>query len=87
MKFTDLACWLSDSGVLGLNSLLQRKLYCLRDHISSVRQLYCSVLDNSCELFGNINDDDYLREIDIDDEDIQYGSDYNDEEDTEEENE
>ncbi|KAI7811312.1 hypothetical protein IRJ41_013022 [Triplophysa rosa] len=87
VKKNDQDCWLSDSGVLGLTSLLKRKLYFLRDYMSSVRQLYCSVLDNSCELFGNINDDEYLREIDMDEEDIQYGSDYEDDEEEDKEEE
>ncbi|XP_039544595.1 uncharacterized protein LOC120491071 [Pimephales promelas] len=68
-------CGFSESGILGLHSLLKKKMSYLKSHISSVRQLYSSVLDN-CEL----KEDDYMEE-----EDIQYG--LNEEEDEDEDEE
>ncbi|XP_048031290.1 uncharacterized protein LOC125258405 isoform X1 [Megalobrama amblycephala] len=61
---------LSKSGILGLHALLQKKLCYLKSHISSVRQLYGSVLDN-CEVCEELQDDDYLN---MDEDYIQYGS-------------
>ncbi|CAM4491128.1 unnamed protein product [Leuciscus chuanchicus] len=63
MKKNKQGCGFSESGILGLYSLLLKRLSYLKCHISSVRQLYSSVLDN-CEL----KEDDYA-----DEEDIQYG--------------
>ncbi|XP_056091635.1 uncharacterized protein LOC130071045 [Rhinichthys klamathensis goyatoka] len=68
-------CEFSESGILGLHSLLMKRLSYLKSHISSVRQLYSSVLDN-CEL----KEDDYMNE-----EDIQYGLEEEEEEDGDEE--
>lgn len=70
MLLTEQDSDLSKSGILGLHALLQKKLCYLKSHISSVRQLYGSVLDN-CQVCEELQDDDYL---DMDEDYIQYGS-------------
>lgn len=58
MLLTEQDSELSKSGILGLHALLQKKLCYLKSHMSSVRQLYGSVLDN-CEVCEKLQDDDY----------------------------
>lgn len=79
MLLTEKDCVLSENGILGLHSLLKKRLSCLRSHISSVRQLYSSVLN--CEVFEKIKEDDYL---DMDEENILYRLEYDDEEEEDE---
>ncbi|XP_073799249.1 uncharacterized protein isoform X2 [Danio rerio] len=67
---------LSEKGVLGLRSVLQKRMCYLRTHMSSVQQLYTSVLNN-CVESANIIDDDFLE---MDEVDIQFSSDNDDEE-------
>lgn len=74
-------CGISENGILGLHSLLKKRLSYLRSHISSVRQLYSSVLN--CEVFEKMKDDD----LNMDEEDIQYVLEYEDDDDEEEEEE
>ncbi|XP_073803721.1 uncharacterized protein [Danio rerio] len=72
----ELDCGLSEKGVLGLRSVLQKRMCYLRTHMSSLQQLYTSVLNN-CVESANIIDDDFLE---MDEVDIQFSSDYDDEE-------